>query len=91
MKVSEAALKTLAATSAAMDIQEQRITPLVKPRDDVQPVQPETPQLLPCVHALWAQLVHALAVGICTLPSAAAIFQAFLGLHLFTYWIRRQI
>jgi hypothetical protein len=64
MKVSEAALRTLAATSAAMDIQEHRIMPLVKPRDDVQPVQPETPQLLPCIHALWAPLVHALKVGI---------------------------
>ena len=74
MKVSEAALRTLAATSAAMDIQEQRITPLVKPRDDVQPVQPETPQLLPCVHTLWAPLVHALKVSVCTLHQCSGHF-----------------
>lgn len=74
MKVSEAALRTLAATSAAMDIQEQRITPLVKPRDDVQPVQPETPQLLPCVHALWAPLVHALKVNNGTPHQCSGLF-----------------
>ncbi|CAL5218647.1 g350 [Coccomyxa viridis] len=60
MEVAEAALRTLACTSAALDIQEQRITPLVKPRDAVQPVQPEVPQLLPSIHTLWAPLVQTL-------------------------------
>jgi hypothetical protein len=73
MEVSEAALRTLAATTAAMDVQEQRVTPLVKPRDSVQPVQPETPQLLPCVHVLWAPLVHALKVSTCTLRQRSSL------------------
>jgi len=63
MEVSDAALRTLASTSATLDIQEQRITPLVKPGDTVQPVQPETPRLLPSVHSLWAPLVQALKVS----------------------------
>ena len=63
MEVAEAALRTLASTSAVLDTQEQRITPLVKPRDAVQPVQPETPQLLPNIHTLWAPLVQALKVS----------------------------
>ena len=63
MEVAEAALRTLACTSAALDIQEQRITPLVKPRDAVQPVQPEVPQLLPSIHTLWAPLVQTLKVS----------------------------
>ena len=62
MEVSEAALSALAATSAALNCQEQRIEPLVKSRDSVQPVQPETPQLLPAVHTLWAPLLQALKV-----------------------------
>lgn len=64
MEVAEAALRTLASTSAALDTQEQRITPLVKPRVAVQPVQPETPQLLPHIHTLWAPLVQALKVSV---------------------------
>ena len=36
MEVSEAVLKTLISTSAALDIQEQRRTPLVNARDAVQ-------------------------------------------------------
>ena len=62
MEVSEAALSALAATSAALDCHEQRIGPLVQSRDSVQPVQPETPQLLPVVHSLWAPLLQALKV-----------------------------
>ena len=62
MEVSEAALSALAATSAALECHEQRIEPLVKSRDCVQPVQPETPQLLPIVHSLWAPLLQALKV-----------------------------
>ncbi len=63
MEVAEAALRTLASTSAALDTQEQCITPLVKPRDAVQPVQPEVPQLLPNIHTLWAPLLQALKVS----------------------------
>ena len=62
MEVSEAALSALAVTSAALGCHEQRIEPLVKSRDSVQPVQPETPQLLPVVHSLWAPLLQALKV-----------------------------
>lgn len=72
MEVSEAALRTLASTSAALDTQEQRITPLVEARDAVQAVQPETPQLLPNVHTLWAPLVQALKVT--CWPSACGWF-----------------
>ena len=67
MEVAEAALRTLASTSAALDTQEQRIAPLVRPRDAVQPVQPETPQLLPHIHTLWAPVVQALKV--CGFPA----------------------
>ena len=71
MEVAEAALRTLASTSAALEIQEQRIAPLVNPRDAVQPVQPEVPQLLPNIHTLWAPLVQTLKVGalLCSSPT----------------------
>ena len=70
MEVAEAALSVLGATSAALSCHEQRIEPLVKGRDSVQPVQPETPQLLPAVHALWAPLLQALKVRQLPLTSA---------------------
>ena len=74
MEVAEAALRTLASTSATLEVQEQRIAPLVKPRDAVQPVQPETPQLLPNIHTLWAPLVQTLKVS--ALPSLLTLCSA---------------
>ena len=71
MEVSEAALSTLAATSAALECHEQRIEPLVQSQDSVQPVQPATPQLLPVVHSLWAPLLQALKV--LPFPSVSAL------------------
>ena len=74
MEVSEAALSALGATSAALGCHEQRIEPLVRSRDSVQPVQPETPQLLPVVHTLWAPVLQALKVG--QLPLMATLLPA---------------
>ncbi|KAK9915923.1 hypothetical protein WJX75_006066 [Coccomyxa subellipsoidea] len=60
MDVARSALQTLQHTSALLDIYEYRIKMSVQKKTSVEPVPPETPQLLPTVHALWSPLVQSL-------------------------------
>lgn len=62
MDVARSALQTLQHTSALLDIYEYRIKMSVQKKTSVEPVPPETPQLLPTVHALWSPLVQSLKV-----------------------------
>jgi hypothetical protein len=80
-EAARAALTTLKSTSAALDIQDSRIKPFVRKKSAVEPVPPETPQLLPTVHALWSPLVNALKVPI---PWAVFPFTSRLLLHLYS-------
>ncbi|KAL0049229.1 hypothetical protein WJX82_009193 [Trebouxia sp. C0006] len=59
-KVGLVALKTLHATTAALDLYEQVITPVTSKQEEIGPPPPDTPQLLPIVHAMWGPLVGAL-------------------------------
>ncbi|DBA77508.1 hypothetical protein WJX77_009976 [Trebouxia sp. C0004] len=59
-KVGLVALKALHATTAALDLYEQVITPVTSKQEGVGPPPPDTPQLLPSVHAIWGPLVGAL-------------------------------
>lgn len=62
MDVARRALQTLQHTSAVLEVQEHRIKGLVRSKSTVEPVPPETPQLLPTIHALWSPLVNSLKV-----------------------------
>ncbi len=57
------ALRALHATTAALDLYEQVITPVTSKQEGVGPPPPDTPQLLPSVHAIWGPLVGALRVS----------------------------
>ncbi|CAL8470133.1 g9675 [Coccomyxa elongata] len=60
MDVARGALQALQQTSAVLDIHENRIKPSVRKKTSVEPVPPETPQLLPTIHSLWSPLVNSL-------------------------------
>ena len=60
-------LSALQDTTAALDLFEQVITPHLEREDAIQPVQPDTPKMLPSVHAMWGFLVTALQVLSCCL------------------------
>lgn len=64
LKVGQAGLQALQATSAALDLYEQIIEPHTSKQEGVQPVPPDTPQMLPSVHAIWSPLIGALQVGL---------------------------
>lgn len=64
MDVARGALQALQQTSAVLDIHENRIKPNVRKKTSVEPVPPETPQLLPTIHALWSPLVNSLKVPV---------------------------
>ncbi|KAL0037252.1 hypothetical protein WJX79_008456 [Trebouxia sp. C0005] len=59
-KVGLVALKALHATTAALDLYEQAITPVTSKKEGVGPPPSDTPQLLPSVHAIWGPLIGAL-------------------------------
>ena len=62
-------LSALQDTTAALDLFEQVITPHLERGDAIQPVQPDTPKMLPSVHVMWGFLVTALQVlSCCSLP-----------------------
>lgn len=61
-KVGLLALTALHATTAALDLYEHVITPVTSKQEGVGPPPPDTPQLLPSVHAIWGALVGALRV-----------------------------
>ena len=63
LKVGQAGLQALQATSAALDLYEQIIEPHTSKQEGVQPVPPDTPQMLPSIHAIWSPLIGALKVG----------------------------
>ena len=63
IEVSVTSLRALQATSAVLDALEYRIEPCIRKKDAVAPLPPETPQLLPAVHLLWAPLLVALKVS----------------------------
>lgn len=62
LKVGHMGLKALQATSKALDLYEQVIEPHTSKQDGVQPPPPDTPQLLPSLHAIWSPLMGALQV-----------------------------
>lgn len=61
-KVGLLSLTALHATTAALDLYEQVITPVTSKQEGVGPPPPDTPQLLPSVHAIWGALIGALQV-----------------------------
>ena len=62
MEVCVWGLSALQDTTAALDLFEQVITPHLAREDAIQPVQPDTPKMLPSVHVMWGFLVTALQV-----------------------------
>ena len=60
LEVGQLALEALRDTTAALDTQEDRIAPLVRPKASVEPVAPETPKLLPAVHVFWGTFAASL-------------------------------
>ncbi|KAK9820989.1 hypothetical protein WJX81_002818 [Elliptochloris bilobata] len=60
LEVGQLALVALRDTSAALDLHENRIAPLVRPKSSIEPVAPETPKLLPAVHVFWGTLAATL-------------------------------
>ncbi len=62
LDVGQLALQVLSQVSAVLDIQERRIAPRVQPKNSIEPVAPETPQLLPAVHVFWSTLAASLKV-----------------------------
>ena len=62
MDVSLVALQSLQFTAVALDLYEHVITPHVMQADQVQPLPPETPKMLPMVHAVWGFLRTSLQV-----------------------------
>ena len=69
MEVCVWGLSALQNTTAALDLFEQVITPHLAREDAIQPVQPDTPKMLPSVHVMWGFLVTALQVlSCCSLP-----------------------
>ncbi len=77
MDAARSALRTLQHTSAVLDIHEYRIKAAVRKKTSVEPVAPETPQLLPTIHALWSPLVQSLKVPAmrfsCNTPCVSSI------------------
>ncbi len=69
MDVARAALQALQQTSAVLDIHGNRIKPSVWKKTSVEPVPPETPQLLLTIHSLWSPLVNSLKVPVVILPA----------------------
>ena len=68
MEVVIGALQVLRCTSEAREVREQRLEPHIRPRGGagaVQPLPPETPQLLPMVHLSWGPLLAAIKVRAC--------------------------
>ncbi len=63
-KVGLVALRALHSTTAALDLYEQVISPITSKQEGVGPPPPDTPQLLPSVHAIWGPLVGALRVSL---------------------------
>lgn len=62
LRVGQVGLNALQATTKALDLYEQIIEPHTSKQEGVQPPPPDTPQLLPSVHAIWSPLVGALKV-----------------------------
>jgi hypothetical protein len=60
MEVGQSALGALRSVSAALDVQERLIAPRVQPKNAVEPVAPDTPQLLPAVAVFWGTLAASL-------------------------------
>jgi len=60
MEVGQSALGALRSVSAALDVQERLIAPRVQPKNAVEPVAPDTPQLLPAVAMFWGTLAASL-------------------------------
>ncbi|KAK9808680.1 hypothetical protein WJX72_001826 [[Myrmecia] bisecta] len=58
--VAVGGLRALQATTAFTQLEEYHIAPYVVKPDKIEPVPPETPALLPSVHALWGPLIAAL-------------------------------
>ncbi len=71
LEVGQLALLALRETTAALDVQEDRIAPLVRPKASIEPVAPETPKLLPAVHVFWGTLAASLKA--CALLALAAL------------------
>ena len=65
-------LNALQATSNALDLYEQVIEPHTNKQEGVQPPPPDTPQMLPSVHAIWSPLMGALKVALCICYLAAS-------------------
>ena len=63
-KVGLIALKALHSTTAALELYENVLTPISSKQAGVGPPPPETPQMLPSVHAMWGPLVGALKVSV---------------------------
>lgn len=62
LDVGQLALQVLGQVSTVLDTQERRIAPCVQPKNNIEPVAPETPQLLPAVHVFWSTLATSLKV-----------------------------
>lgn len=65
MQVAIGAVQTLVATSQVKELRDQGIEPLVSQRggaSGVQPLPPDTPQMLPMVHLVWGPLMAAVKV-----------------------------
>ena len=62
LKVGHAALRALHSTTAALELYENVISPVISQQEGVQPTPPDTPPMLPSVHMLWGPLVGALRV-----------------------------
>ena len=92
LEVGQLALVALRDTTAALDLQEDRIAPLVRPKASIEPVAPETPKLLPAVHMFWGTLAASLkasaAYNACSSQTCAesilAVILTAVGLPLFT-------
>ena len=63
-KVGLTALKALHSITAALELYENVLTPISSKQEGVGPPAPDTPQMLPSVHAMWGPLMGALKVGI---------------------------
>lgn len=65
-KIGLMALKALHSTTGALELYEQVITPATSEQEGVGPgpPPPDTPQLLPSVHAIWGPIVGALRVSL---------------------------
>ena len=64
MEVCLAALQALQSTSASLNLLEYKITPYLQKKGIMEPVAPDTPQLLPHVHVFWGPLLAALKVDL---------------------------